>query len=87
MRASTLASAALPLLLVACGGSASETPFPLEPDRATLRGAQAAERGTTALPGAGEDDALPSDEGDEAPAPDTWGGSKSKGGRGARELR
>ena len=87
MRASTLAFATLPLLLGACGGSASETPFPLEPDRATLRAAAASERGTTALPGAGEDDAPPIDEADELPAPDTWGGSKPKGARGTRELR
>ncbi len=65
------------LSVVACGGSASETPFPLEPDRATLRSSQTARAEGTPLPGAGETD--PDEEDVSEPlepeeAKSTWGG-------------
>lgn len=75
---------ALPLAAVVvaastgCGGSSSETPFPLEPDFRRQPASGAAERqvvfsGRDEDAGAGDEELEPS--GERSPAPSTWGGS------------
>lgn len=67
--------------LAACGGSASETPFPLEPDRATLaRPAASGERGARAREDAETDDGegFEGAEGQPLPAPPTWGAAPQR---------
>jgi hypothetical protein len=73
------------MLLGACGGSSSETPFPLEPNRATLRAG--------ASPVAPESSAKPFDPADvdddsireeAGPAETTWGGAKRRSPKSSR---
>ncbi|HMR06275.1 MAG TPA: hypothetical protein PKA88_10860 [Polyangiaceae bacterium] len=65
------------MVLGGCGGSSSETPFPLEPDRATLRAVA-----TPSAPGSSAKPFDPADVNDESiregegPATTTWGGAK-----------
>jgi hypothetical protein len=72
-------------LVAACGGSSSETPFPLEPNRAELSAAPPGPaRGVVALePGRGVDGgARPRTGDDDEPtgsSPATWGSEKKTG--------
>ncbi len=70
-RLARVTAAAATLQLAACGGSASETPPPLEPDFARLARVQ----GTSVQPAdaGAEDEQVEVLEDEARPAPDTWG--------------
>ncbi len=67
------------IVLAGCGGSASETPFPLEPDRAALRAPVASSAPASSAapfdPADVDDDSIIEQEG---PAATTWGGKPTR---------
>ncbi|MCA9597668.1 MAG: hypothetical protein KC776_30355 [Myxococcales bacterium] len=79
MRASFVVPLVIACLSSACGGSASETPFPIEPARATLTGgADAGPSSSVVYQGSDEETPESDDLGDDgvgpgAPAKSTWG--------------